>query len=517
MTRTRSAGSTRWCRGRARPRTWSGSSSGPRTADHLLRRAPPHRRARSTSAPTSVEAIDSGRIEAEVSDLDEPENRYERALGGKLLEVYLPVTRRRASRSCSRPTTPTTRCSASGSRLWRSFAPITLGALVMLELVQIPLAYSLARRLQLRQREREALLQRGARRLRGRAPPDRQRPPRRRRAGPRRRGLQPLGRRPAAPTSTPADREQLEQSAETVRESVRALRSLIVDLYPPNLREEGLESALRDLTERARERGVADQPHGRPSELDARARRRRRPALPQRAGGPAQRRRPRAGHARRGCALRLDDRTARARGDRRRPGLRRRPARGPCRGRATSASRRCAACSPTPAARSTCGRRRVRERRSGYGCRCHDPGPRRRRPRDRAGWARAAARPPRPTSRWSAMVVRRRGGRGRRRPGAARRRPHGPLDAGARRHRGDQAHRRRQPRRARRRAHLVLRQPAHHGRARRRRHRLPAQARRARRAARRHPRRGVGRLTARPEGGRAVLEERRGLRRDRRS
>ena len=34
------------------------------------------------------------------------------------------------------------------------------------------------------------------------------------------------------------------------------MRSLIVDLYPPNLREEGLESALRDLTERARERGV---------------------------------------------------------------------------------------------------------------------------------------------------------------------------------------------------------------------------------------------------------------------
>jgi signal transduction histidine kinase len=42
-----------------------------------------------------------------------------------------------------------------------------------------------------------------------------------------------------------------------VRESVRALRALIVDLYPPNLREEGLESALLDLTDRARERGVS--------------------------------------------------------------------------------------------------------------------------------------------------------------------------------------------------------------------------------------------------------------------
>ena len=49
--------------------------------------------------------------------------------------------------------------SSSGRRIWRSFAPISLGALLVLELVQIPLAWSLARRLQQRQREREGLLQ----------------------------------------------------------------------------------------------------------------------------------------------------------------------------------------------------------------------------------------------------------------------------------------------------------------------------------------------------------------------
>ena len=47
---------------------------------------------------------------------------------------------------------------ATGSQLWRSFAPIALGALIALELVQIPLAYSLARRLRQRSAERELLL-----------------------------------------------------------------------------------------------------------------------------------------------------------------------------------------------------------------------------------------------------------------------------------------------------------------------------------------------------------------------
>ena len=202
-----------------------------------------------------IEAIDSGRIEAEVSDLDEPENRYERSKGGKLLEVYLPVHSPSGEPLLLEAYFAYDSVSASGSRLWRSFAPITLGALVMLELVQIPLAYSLARRLQLRQREREALLQRAL---------DASEVERRQIASDLHDGVvQDLagvayGLSASARTAEehPADPQQLEQSAETVRESVRALRSLIVDLYPPNLREEGLESALRDLTERARERGV---------------------------------------------------------------------------------------------------------------------------------------------------------------------------------------------------------------------------------------------------------------------
>jgi signal transduction histidine kinase len=198
-------------------------------------------------------AIATGQIVAEVSALDSPENRYERALGRKLLEVYLPVHTPNGTPLLFEGYYTYASVSASGSRLWRSFAPITLGALVALELVQIPLAYSLARRLRLRQLEREALLQRAI---------DASEVERRQIASDLHDGVvQDLagvayGLSAAARDGRTADPEQLEHSAETVRESVRALRSLIVDLYPPNLREEGLESALRDLTDRARERGV---------------------------------------------------------------------------------------------------------------------------------------------------------------------------------------------------------------------------------------------------------------------
>jgi len=202
------------------------------------------------------DAIATGRIVAQVSDLDEPENRYERTLGQKLLEVYLPVHAPNGTPLLFEGYYTYGSVKASGTRLWRSFAPITLGALVALELVQIPLAYSLARRLRLRQLEREALLQRAI---------DASEVERRQIASDLHDGVvQDLagvayGLSAAARDGRTADGAHLEQSAETVRESVRALRSLIVDLYPPNLREEGLESALQDLTDRARERGVPTQ------------------------------------------------------------------------------------------------------------------------------------------------------------------------------------------------------------------------------------------------------------------
>ena len=104
-----------------------------------------------------IAAIDEGRIEADVSDLSSPENRFERS-AGKLLEVYLPIRTPNGSGCLFEAYFRYDAVSAAGARIWRSFAPISLGALIVLELVQIPIAWSLARRLRQRQREQEGLL-----------------------------------------------------------------------------------------------------------------------------------------------------------------------------------------------------------------------------------------------------------------------------------------------------------------------------------------------------------------------
>ncbi len=206
-------------------------------------------------------AMDAGRMEADVSDLTKPENRLERKQR-KLLEVYLPVRTPSGQRLLFEAYFKYSAVSAAGDRIWRSFAPVTIGALIILELIQIPIAYSLARRLRQRQQEREALL-RGA--------IEASDSERRRIASDLHDGvvqnlagvaysLAGTARDPGIPAPSAVG---LERSAAEVRDSIKALRSLLVEIYPPNLEEAGLESALGDLLARAETRGV-------PATLDAR-------------------------------------------------------------------------------------------------------------------------------------------------------------------------------------------------------------------------------------------------------
>jgi signal transduction histidine kinase len=190
-------------------------------------------------------ALRSGLIEAAVSDLSKPENRYERRFG-KLLEVYLPIRVPDGSRLLFEAYYRYDSVSASGARIWRSFAPVSLGSLVALELLQIPLAWSLAKRLRQRQREREVLLQRAV---------EASDVERRRIATDLHDGVvQDLAgvafsvagasREADMP---PAAASILRDASESVRSSISALRSTLVDIYPPNLTEHGLAAALDDL------------------------------------------------------------------------------------------------------------------------------------------------------------------------------------------------------------------------------------------------------------------------------
>jgi two-component system, NarL family, sensor kinase len=199
-------------------------------------------------------ALTDGLIEAEVSDLRKPENRFERSQG-KLLEVYLPIRTPDGERLLFEAYFRYDAVVESGADVWRSFAPITIGALLLLELVQIPLAYSLARRLRQRQIEREALLRDAL---------EASNVERRRIAGDLHDGVVQdlagvafsLGGSARRPGLEPESAELLEGAANEVRESIKTLRSLLVEIYPPNLDEEGLEAALTDLLARANGRDI---------------------------------------------------------------------------------------------------------------------------------------------------------------------------------------------------------------------------------------------------------------------
>jgi len=198
----------------------------------------------------------AGRTEAEVSDLSRPENRFERRFD-KLLEVYT-----RISGPTGRPLMFETyerysSIAASERRLWLAFVPAILGTLALLWLVQLPLAWRGARQLQKGQEARERLL---------RSAIDSSELERRRIARDLHDGaVQDLAgvsysltaaARSLETTPPETTARTLDEAAADTRRTIRELRSLLVDIYPPDLHRTGLEAALRDLVAPLAPRGI---------------------------------------------------------------------------------------------------------------------------------------------------------------------------------------------------------------------------------------------------------------------
>jgi two-component system NarL family sensor kinase len=201
-----------------------------------------------------VEALRQQRTASAVSDLSRPENQFESAYG-KLLEVYVGVRAATGESLLFEAYFRYDAVTEAGLAVWRKFAPIALGALLVLQLVQIPLAWSLARRVRHQQRERESLLQHAV---------DASDAERRRIAGELHDGVvqQLTGvtyALDAARLGRPDEARRAEvisQAATDLRASIGALRSLLVDIYPPNLAEEGLASALAELASGLERTGI---------------------------------------------------------------------------------------------------------------------------------------------------------------------------------------------------------------------------------------------------------------------
>jgi signal transduction histidine kinase len=202
------------------------------------------------------ETLERMAVEAEVSDLSRSENRFER-FDEKLLEVYLPIHGPDGRPLLFESYQRFASVSASGQRTWMAFAPALIGGLLLLQLVNLPLARSLAGRLRRGQAEREALLHRAL---------DASQTERREIAADLHDGVvQDLV---AVSYSLSAEAHKmnghggglpsraLQDGAAKTRDSVRALRTLIVDIYPPNLDQTGLASALSDLATTYTSRGL---------------------------------------------------------------------------------------------------------------------------------------------------------------------------------------------------------------------------------------------------------------------
>ena len=76
--------------------------------------------ARYPIAPEELKEFEGTRIDAEVSDLSKPENRFEREFG-KLLEVYAALRPRAGSISVTRSTTGRASSRRAAQRIFREF------------------------------------------------------------------------------------------------------------------------------------------------------------------------------------------------------------------------------------------------------------------------------------------------------------------------------------------------------------------------------------------------------------
>ena len=208
--------------------------------------------ARYPMSPEERAEFEDDRIDAEVSDLDKPENRFEREFG-ELLEVYVGLTTPTGKRLRYEEYYRSSFIDDRGTRIFREFGYIALAALILFALIQLPLAWQLSRRVQRAQRERVELLQRAV---------DASERERRRIAADLHDGVvQNLAGvsyslSAAASTAPPELAPTLKEAASETRQGLRELRSLLVEIYPAELQREGLEAALGDLLAPCSDKGI---------------------------------------------------------------------------------------------------------------------------------------------------------------------------------------------------------------------------------------------------------------------
>ncbi|HNQ05975.1 MAG TPA: histidine kinase [Tetrasphaera sp.] len=206
------------------------------------------------------EVLRNPQTHAEISRLTESENAFEHA--DRLVEVYRPVWFPDKTTALFEIYVSYNPVGDRTATLWRSFAALTMASLVLLAILPIPFLWHLLGRLRRGERLRADLSERAL---------DASARERRRIAATLHDGpVQELaatsfaiagGAAAAQSRGDVAAARDLGDAATVVRRSIRSLRTLLVDIYPPSLEHSGLEAALTDLAQGVRGEGVAVRVH----------------------------------------------------------------------------------------------------------------------------------------------------------------------------------------------------------------------------------------------------------------
>lgn len=202
-----------------------------------------------------IDVVMGGGTDAEISDLSRPENRLERDTGG-LLEVYTGVRSPEGEVLLFEAYFATTDIESGADAIVQRFRPITLGTVGALIVITTPLMVLLTRRARTAAAQRERLLAtaieasdaertRIARDLHDGVVQDL--------AG----ASYQLSTIATRGRADPQLADKLDGVSRSLRESMRALRSLLVEIYPPDLAVGGLAAALDDLLSPLAGRGIA--------------------------------------------------------------------------------------------------------------------------------------------------------------------------------------------------------------------------------------------------------------------
>jgi signal transduction histidine kinase len=201
-----------------------------------------------------LSVLRSGDTESDLSDLRRRENRFETGEGG-LLEVYTRIRSPEGRPLLFEAYYSVETVQRRTAEVLRPFRRVTVGALVALLVLGVPLLGVLTLRLTRASRARERLLRRTV---------EASEAERRRIARDLHDGVvQELAGTAFAISGTAREaslpgrvRDELESSSRSLRHSLRQLRSLLVEIHPPGLDAAGLGAALEDLTASAGSAGL---------------------------------------------------------------------------------------------------------------------------------------------------------------------------------------------------------------------------------------------------------------------